>query len=643
MTADPALSFWLRYTESEGALHDDTGGATIVVLPTSLQADLDLPEELSVTADPEVAREDGALLLAPGHPSLDGAARRVLERGDVGRVVLAWPPAALPSAEALVERLREQIGVEHGRIDPGGEPPEAGYLPVLSVGALVTYTVTLDDRFQERAEASVDGATALPLPKATAAALGSASRSEAVAHRLLPADREAAAANAHALLERRAADRLAVLCRQARAAKDAEISRIDDYYRAALESLARRRANAPADRHAVLEARVEATRAERERRLAEVEEKFRGSLDVRWFRAHEVLVPALSIDAIIRRGRREYPCTFRWLLPLRTAAPVACPHCGAGSPLVAGKERLGCESCLPRRAPSASIVEPTRAPPAQPAPAQPATAPAAQPHRPTRVETVPAAASRPTRPTAAHADPRRLVEDGNRLALKFWQDVAGDNRRVARLVAPDSPAGTAVRLWGARGPAIALGIPAGELPHEMDAQTQPDVDSTIHVTMGRIRSGDGNHPFTLRWQGSGRPGVAQVAEVVSGSAWTGAKLPAHQLRAWWRQPWLVTTLPVPRVGLDLVGQALVEVELPGRGFPLLLRALTAWEQAAATYQGHTSTDAVAAALARLVAAAAGIQVSIAVVAGQYATDPAEVRTAGTDLRRQLRLSPERGW
>jgi hypothetical protein len=197
-------------------------------------------------------------------------------------------------------------------------------------------------------------------------------------------------------------------------------------------------------------------------------------------------------------------------------------------------------------------------------------------------------------------------------------------------------------MWGARGPAIALGIPPDELPVEMDAQTRPDVGSAIQVTVGRLRSEDGYHPYTLRWQGSGRPGVAQVAEVVSGTVGTGARLAPSRLLAWWRSPWLVEALPASRARLDPVARALVEVELPGRGLPLLLRALTAWERVASSYAGPAGTD-VAAALARLVAAAAGTQVSIAAVADEYGADPDGVRAAGTELRRLLRLCPERGW
>ncbi len=45
----------------------------------------ELPEEVAVTSDPDVAREDGAVLLISGHPALEGAAAGALEAGDVGR------------------------------------------------------------------------------------------------------------------------------------------------------------------------------------------------------------------------------------------------------------------------------------------------------------------------------------------------------------------------------------------------------------------------------------------------------------------------------------------------------------------------------------------------------------------------------
>lgn len=639
MTADPALGFWLRYAEAEGALHEHMGAATTVLLPDRLQTAFDLPEELAVTADPEVAREDGALLLAQGHPVLDGAADRVLERGDVGRVTLAWPPVSLPSAENLIERLREQVHVDHGRIDAAGEPPVATYLPVLRVGALVTYTVTLDDRFQERQEVWVDAITGLPLPASVSVAIARAARSDVTAHRVLPADTDAAAAAAQELLDQAAGRRLAVLGRSSRAAREAEVTRIDDYYRAALESLARRRATAPTDRQPMLDSRADATRAERERRLGEVEEKFRGSAQARWFRAHEVLVPAVTVPVTIRRGRREYPFSFRWLLTTSGVAPFRCPHCCAGSPLVAGKDRLGCELCLPSRVPSPE-PRPAPTPQHQPVPKQARTSPTPTP--------TPAAGtaktSGPIRPPAVPVcDPKRLADAGNKLALKLWEDVAGDDRRVARLVVPGSPADVTIKLWGARGPAIALGVPFTEFPRELDAQTAPEPDSPMQATGGWLRTEQRMYPYTLRWQGgAGRPGVTQVVEVVAGQARSGVRLSPSLLQSWWRTPWRVQALPRLRIDLDPVAVALWDVELTGRGFPLLARCLAAWWRVRAMPAG-ADVPSVAAALARIVATRAGTQVTFDTVARQYGADPAAVRAAGADLRGSLQLPPDRGW
>jgi hypothetical protein len=92
------------------------------------------------------------------------------------------------------------------------------------------------------------------------------------------------------------------------------------------------------------------TREEEARRLAEIAEKYAGSHVIRPYRMHAIAVPALRIPADVRRGDRRYPMTFDWLLLAGTFAPVRCPSCGSEAPLVAGKQKLGCESCLPPRA-----------------------------------------------------------------------------------------------------------------------------------------------------------------------------------------------------------------------------------------------------------------------------------------------------
>jgi hypothetical protein len=674
MTTDPSLDFWLRAAESEGALHESVSDASVVLLPPSLQAALELPEEVTVTADPEVAREDGALLLAPGHPVLDLSAERVLERGDVARTPLVWPGGALPSAQTLVARMREQVQVDHGRIDASDALPVAGYAPVLRVGALVTYAVTSDDRFQERQEVWVDADSGLPLTAALSAGLAAAPTGVGLDHAVLPVDHEQAAAAAQGLLEQRSEERLAVLARQSQPARDAELARVQDYYRAVLDGLAKRSATASVDRRSLLEARADATRAERERRLAEVEEKFRGSRSIRWYRVHELLVPTARLAVTIRRGSREYPFDLRWLLPLQTVAPFRCPHCASEGPLVAGKHRLGCTHCLSRLAadglpgprpaggpelaglpvelpsmrPQSSAVPAPLA--GVPTPRSAGTSPPAHTHVP------PPAAPRPDGPRAARRtyspvvpaprfDSKRCADDGNRLALRFWEDVAHDDRKLARLVAPDSPAAAALRAWGTFGPALVLGVPAGSRLAELDAATVAQPDVVLQATEGRLRSPRWHYPYVLRWEGrSGRPGEIRVAEVVSGPAPTGSRLSGHAVRSWWRDPVRARPLPASRTALDPVAAALWRVELPTRGPYLLLRCLAAWWRTQAQLApASAEVPAVAAALARLVAGCAGTQVTYDAVALQYAAEPAEVRTAVARLRPVLALSADRGW
>ena len=93
-----------------------------MVLPPPLRDAYRLPEELRVTADPDIAREDGVTLLTAGHPVLAEAAERVLASGDTGHLVLARPTSAPPGPDMLLAAARDAFPVDHGRIDPPGEP-----------------------------------------------------------------------------------------------------------------------------------------------------------------------------------------------------------------------------------------------------------------------------------------------------------------------------------------------------------------------------------------------------------------------------------------------------------------------------------------------------------------------------------------
>ena len=176
----------------------------------------------------------------------------------------------------------------------------------------------------------------------------------------------------------------AAVRRQALAAEvsdafQAERGRAATYYADAIAGIERRLATAPADRRAVLEQRLRSTREERDRRLAEIEEKYQPRHVIRPYRLHVILVPALRVSADVLRGDRRYPMSFDWLLPAGAYAPVRCPSCGSEAPLVAGKPKLGCEACLPQKPSAASLpvapapgTRPAAEPPAASAPAQPA-------------------------------------------------------------------------------------------------------------------------------------------------------------------------------------------------------------------------------------------------------------------------------
>src|SRR6185437_652722 len=85
-----------------------------------------------------------------------------LTSGDVGVIELAAPTTLAPGADYLQDRVREQFPVEHGRIDVTGLPTRVTRL-VLRVGALVTYTVSAEECYQERLECWVDALSRLPL------------------------------------------------------------------------------------------------------------------------------------------------------------------------------------------------------------------------------------------------------------------------------------------------------------------------------------------------------------------------------------------------------------------------------------------------------------------------------------------------
>ena len=656
VTADPALGFWLRHVAAAGGLWEPEGPAAYVVLPPQLRDAYRLPEELRVTADPDVAREDGAALLAAGHPVLAEAADRVLTSGDAGQLVIARPASVPPGREVLLTELRDAFPVGHGRIDLAGEP-EVVLHPVARVGALVTYELSAEDRFQEQAERWVDVPARRELPAALAARLVRAEISERGVARpakgLIPAIGEA-----HRLIDAGATARREALGAEMIGACQAESGRAAAYYADAITGIERRLATAAADRRAVLEQRLRSTREEKARRLAEIAEKYEARHTIRPYRLHVVHVPGLRVPVDVRRGDRRYPMIFDWLMPAGAYAPVRCPSCGGEAPLVAGKLKLGCETCLPPM-PAAAAAPVPAATPAVPGPgarpsaaSRPVTGPiqpesgpaqresgAAQPESGPRR---PASGLAPAPPRAKRqpAMPPKVRKERQKttgtVAERMWRAVAaGDIRAAGKILLPGSPAAALVRVLGLAGLTRVIGMPPGEAPERFVAETDGD---TVAGTLLGHGGAECSYYIYCR---DGR-----AAEVLP--------FPLHTDESFWpfywwgRRPgdrWATGKIGAAP-GLDPVEGPLVSVGSSWNGLPVAARSLAAWERITGDHEPLLSAHAprtLAAAVQRLVAYRAGSRAAFAEAAAAYRVPEEEIRRADRAVRRLLALGPAQPW
>jgi hypothetical protein len=649
MITDPALGFWLRYLDASGGLHEDAGDQTLVMLPSELQAKLGLPEEVAVTADPEVAREDGALLLLPGHPALDQAAAAVLDQGDAGLAWLAWPAGVPPAPAALLERARARFDIDHGRIDAEGHPARV-YLPVLRVGALVSYDAGAGERFQEREEVWVDGRNGLPLGQDVLAAVTVARRLTApdATHRALTPDLAVALARAHERIVERARARLDVLARRAQAPLREELAATDAYYQAALASLAKRREQAEPDRRRLLDARAEATKVEHTRRRVEIQEKFRPSHRLRPFRLHLLLVPALELPVRVRRGQTTHPFVFTWVLPRAGYLDPCCPHCGAAEQLVAGRDRLGCRACLQRS--SAPALPP--APPAPPVPAPPPTRPAPPGAEPApkavpatvRPSRTPTRRSRPAPGPPSDRELERAWRVANKLPTAFWEAVASGERWPRRQVVPGSPLSVLYRLYGAEGPACAVGMAPSQCRRlariSMIGASLPPGGVAV-ITGGLVLDDGSIHPYALRWRL--QAGKAAVEEVLPATDTAGPTLRHRDSLHPALARHLYDQVPGTPARLDPVAAALWDHGPRHLGLPLILRGLAAWWRLPDPAALPHPPPVLAVGLAALTGRLAGARHPVQALATALGVDPTETAAAADELQRRLRLSPQQPW
>jgi hypothetical protein len=636
---DPALDFWLRHVALEGGLHEPAGDTTYVVLPHALSVRYRLPEELHVTADPDIARDDGVTLLALGSPVLSDSAERLLATGDAGVISLARPASIPPSPDVLLATLRDSVPVDHGKIDVE-EPPEATQHPVIRVGALVTFELSAEDRFQEQAERWIDVPSRRQLPPAIADRLSRAAVDEsaaaiATADTTGPGDMWPAVAEAHRLIDAAALARRAELAADVSGAHQAERARAATYYADAIAGIEKRLAAAPEDRKAVLEQRLLSTREEQERRLAEIAEKYSASHTIRPYRLHVVEVPTIRLRADVRRGNRRYPMIFDWLLPAGDFAPVRCPSCGCESPLVAGKQNLGCETCLPPRSePPSAPTAPSSAPaPAPAAPSRTASTGKTAPAKAAGKTAVPPRAKQPAKPT--RLPPEQIAE-------RLWTSVAkGHSGNAGRVLAPGSPAEVLYEVFGPPGLTQVIGFPLDVRPYRYTVGGYRLPTGSNVLAAGTLEGDDeSERPYFL----CGLDGL--VAEVLPCPVLTDGKLPNGY---WWRDPGNVRWRPsrIPRdADVDPVGRILLGTGPTWHGLCVAARSVAAWERIADSHEhildGRTP-QVVAAAVDRLVSYRAGGRGTFADAAAVYQVAESAIRAADRAVRPVLALSPGRPW
>jgi hypothetical protein len=633
---DAGLGFWLRYVEASGGLTEFSGDATLVVLPADLQTLLDLPETLRVTADPDIAREDGATLLSAGHPTLGRSADEILALGDVAAVVVPVAATTPPSAEHLQALAREQLSVDHGRVDAAGAPTRS-VRTILRVGALVDYTLSTDDHYQECVECWIDVQSLRGLPAHVTTRLA-ALPTKPIDESPSLVDLTGALTVADQVIERCAAQRRSELGDDIEKARDAELGRVEVYYRDALATIQRRRAQAPADRQQLLDARAAGVRSEHARRIDETRQKYQASHEVRPYRLHLYDVPVWRLPVDVRRGDRRYPLTLDWLIPLTRFADVGCPHCGADNRLIATKSRLGCTGCVPR--PTVQLA------PEPPGPKPKQAKSRSEPTANTKpVVTQLQTPKRPPPPvcTEPSLTPAQLGKVGDKLPAKLWDAVACNDRRLARICTPDSPAAAAIRLYGPSGVAWAVGIPPTEDLVSFAAHTTMAASGARHASSGYVETAAGHrYPFQLRWQASGRTG--QIDEILP---YDWPVEPAY-LNQWvlglGRN--IVYSPPQPRVPLGPVGELLWRSVVPRFGLSAILRCLAAlWRLPDENIPLDSHGPAiVAAAIERMVCQRASLTSGrFADVAVAYRVKDAAVRAAHADLQKSLRLGSEKWW
>ena len=200
----------------------------------------------------------------------------------------SWPGPhpRLLDADILLAGVRDAFPVDHGRIDLAGEPAFVLH-PVIQVGALVSYELSAEDRFQEQVRALGRRAVQAPPARGPARQAVPCGRGRAgPARRPERPDADLSRAGAPAHRRRRYHAPRGARRSGPRRARQAERGRAAAYYADAIAGIETRLATAQPTASQCSSSGYAATREEEARRLAEIAEKYEARHFIRPYRLH---------------------------------------------------------------------------------------------------------------------------------------------------------------------------------------------------------------------------------------------------------------------------------------------------------------------------------------------------------------------
>jgi hypothetical protein len=220
----------------------------------------------------------------------------------------------------------------------------------------------------------------------------------------------------------------------------------------------------------------------------------------------------------------------------------------------------------------------------------------------------------------------------------FWDHVAlGERRKLARLIAPESPLAALVRLYGPSGPLHGIGVPVGQMPASI---TSGNYDRPVAGgrggTAGELRTRQGEYEYLLLWSPD-----RLLEEIYPYST------PWHLGRAAGFAPTRITQAPPPgQVDLDLVATLLLTRTTARHGLAFTARSLAAWWRLpdAESLLARFGPRVLAATLDRAIRYWSGApHASYPEAAGAFRTDEDLMRKATPLLQKRLQLSTTRNW